>query len=103
MVKTIAPIPKSATPKIKTKRSNWVSISKQDIRPKNGITGNFLMFRGTLKGLFRFGFLYRRYIKDKLTRANVIKTPRLVMFATSSISPINMKNMENTITANMAV
>ena len=103
MIYTIVPMPNSAIPKVMTKRSNWVSISKQDIRPKNGITGNFLMFRGTLKGLFRFGFLYRRYISDKLTRANVIKTPRLVMFATSSMSPINMKNMENTITASMAV
>ena len=100
---TIAPITSSAIPKVRTKRSNWVSISKQDIKPKNGIIGNFFMFRGTLKGRVRFGFLYRRYISDKLTRAKVIKTPRLVMFATSSISPINMKNMENTIMANMAV
>ena len=47
MVKTIAPIPNSATPKVRTKRSNWVSISKQDIRPKNGITGNFLFYNSS--------------------------------------------------------
>ena len=57
MIYTIVPMPNSAIPKVMTKRSNWVSISKQDIKPKNAITGNFLMFRGTLKGLFRFGFL----------------------------------------------
>ena len=41
MAYTIAPIPSSAIPKVMTKRSNWVSISRQDIKPKNGIVKNF--------------------------------------------------------------
>ena len=80
-----------------------MSISRHDINPKKGITGNFFMLRGTLKGLFRFGLLYRSHINERLTSANVIKTPRLVMFAINSMSPKKMKSIEKIMVVNIAV
>jgi hypothetical protein len=71
---------------------NWVTISKQDSRPKNGITGKPPIFRGTLKGLLSSDFLYLNHITERLTRAKVTKTPRLVKFATKSMFPNKIQN-----------
>ena len=61
------------------------------------------MLRGTLKGLFSPGSLYLSQISERLTNANVMKTPRLVMFATNSMSPKKMKGNEEVKKQNMAI
>ena len=83
--------------------SNWVTISKQDINPKKDIIGNFPMLMGTLKGLSNSGFLYLNHISERLTSANVMKTPKLVIPATNCMSPIKIKTIEKTIIQKIAI
>ena len=64
--------------------------------PSAGNTANLPIFNGDLNGRLTSGSRYRNRIKDTLTMKKITNIMKFDIFATMTISPTNMNNIEIT-------